>query len=192
MLRALAIVLGLSIWATSASAQPAFDAFQNICVIANADRTAALAKADAEGWMPIPKAMLDAFQASKNDPTGNVTDADGRMHSDKDGMTLLIVAKSDQIAPKKKVPARICAVAAIPGDADGLKSDASAFAGVSSDPAVVDDKHSIGFAWRSEGAKHIQVAANDLERVASDQSVSIMIAGGQGRVAMVALAVPAK
>jgi hypothetical protein len=192
VLRSLAIALGLSIWATSASAQPTFDVFQNTCVTANADRAVALAKADADGWMPIPKAMLDAFQASKNDPTGNVTDADGRMRSDKDGMTFLIVAKSDQIAPKKKVAARVCAVAAMPGDPDGLKSAAAAFASVSSDPAVVDQKDSIGFAWRNDGAKHIPVSATDLERAASDQSVSIMIAGGQGRVAMVALAVPAK
>jgi hypothetical protein len=190
--RPLAIALGLSIWVTAASAQPTFDIFQKICVGTNGERVAALAAADADGWKPIPKAMLDAFQASKNDPTGNVTGADGRMRSDKDGLTLLIVAGSDQIAPKKKVPARICAIAAMPGDPDGLKSTASAFAGVPSDPMVVDEKGSIGFAWRNEGPKHTPIAANDLERVASDQSISVMIAGGQGRTAMVALAVPTK
>jgi hypothetical protein len=191
MLRRLVIAICVSAAASAANAEPVFDIFQQLCLHTGGDRAGALAAADAEGWMPIPKPMLDGFSA-KNDSTGKITAADGRIRTDKDGMAFLLVARADRIAPGSMAPADICAVGRMPGDAEGVKSAASTYANVPADPALVDEKGSVGFAWRSDGDRHIPLAAKDITSAATSRNASVMIVGGQGRIAMVALAVPAK
>jgi len=191
-LAAAALALGLAgLAASAARAEPAFDAFQKLCLSAKGDRVAALAAADAQGWMPVPKNLLDGF-SSRNDSTGKVTDTDGRLSTDSAGMMFLVVAHADRIAPSVIVPADLCVVGRMPGDANGLKASASAYAAVPADQALVDEKGVAGFAWRNDGDRHVALADKDIAAAAANRNAFVMVAGGQGQIAMVALAVPAK
>ncbi|HEX2817536.1 MAG TPA: hypothetical protein VHN39_14165 [Phenylobacterium sp.] len=191
MRTALAFAMALSAVASMAHAEPVFDAFQKLCLETNGARTQALSTAEAQGWQAVPQSFLSGF-SSKNDATGNVTDVDGRAHSEAGGLTFLVVAHADRIAPKAMVPADLCVVGRAPGDIEALKAAAAGYAAVPGDSALVDEKGVVGFAWRTEKDAHVALAAKDVQDAAAHHNASVLIAGGQGRIATVALAVPAK
>src|SRR5262245_31104065 len=84
ILAVLAVIIML-VSTLSAAASPVFDAFRSLCGDNQADRAAALGRADANGWIRLPRNQVARLAAS----TG-LKQADGRALSrDKHRMILM-------------------------------------------------------------------------------------------------------
>ena len=178
--------LGLAV--TPAAADTSFDLFKALCADTRGEPAKALAAADATGWSPFPEALLKNMKSSDA-----VTYVDGRMTLASGGPHMLLLGVTNELAPGVRRDGRICAVGSMSGDMAKLKTEATLFASVGSDAALVTDKRAVAFAWRETNTGRQRVSAAELKTVPWDDSLSLLIAGGTDQdLPIIALAVPTK
>ena len=195
-----ASVLGRAGWALATAAvacasgtkaETQLGLFKALCVETRAYGPSAIAAADAMGWKPAPKSLLDGL-AKPEEPGEIIVGVDGRFMTDATGFTVVVVARTNKIIPKHTMDADVCAVAVGPkSDIANLKADAAAFARVPQTPAVVDVKGADGYLWREAAGQHNLMSASELVGAANDPAVTVLVAISEGGIGMLGLAVPA-
>jgi len=120
--------------------------FQSLCVATHADSKAALAAADAAGWMALPDALLAQLRRP------GMETAEGRLKSDNGGMRFMMAAHDAALSniPGAKIDA--CAVGLVPGDA-GLADQIKAWAAVPEMAAMSKNGMHV-YAFTEEGGRH--------------------------------------
>ena len=122
---------------------PLVDAFKSLCVATVADKSAALAAADAAGWGPIPEAFLS--QAA-----GVMQEATGRLKVDGSGFQVLVLGEQSQAMGAQTLRIKACAVVGAAPDPAAAEAAAAAFAGVTKSTIQVGEGASL---WAfTEGA----------------------------------------
>src|SRR5215475_9317610 len=108
----------LAVWAAiimlastlSAAASPVFDAFRSLCGDNQADRAAALRRADATGWARLPRDQVARLAAS----TG-LKQAAGRVLSGGQQRMILMTGVRIQNQGSQAVEHQFCGISAAPG-----------------------------------------------------------------------------
>ncbi len=192
MLKAGVLVLAIAAAAASAQAAPLSDDFQVICAKTAADPKAALAAADAAGWMPIPQAMIGQL-ASGMKALGQL---DGRLRSDASGLRFMVVAEGKAL-PGSALPlgidrAVVCMTASAPPDAS-VDAQVTAWAGVPASSVISNDKMR-GYIFSLDGEEHraVDPKGPDLAKLAEQRLVRIVFVQSDSKITMVGLAVPLK
>ena len=154
---ALAAALGLPAFAhaQAPAAPPSLvDEFKALCVATAADKTAALAAADASGWGPIPEALM--AQAA-----GVMQEATGRLKVDAGGFEVLILGEQAQAMAGMTLRIKACAVIASPPDPAAVEAAAGALAGVAKAPIPgLGDGASL-WAFNDTAAGHVLLNPDD-------------------------------
>lgn len=99
--------------ARAADAPDLIAGVQHYCVSNDAQKDAALALADAEGWQPAPPEI--AAQLAQN-----MTGYGARVRQDAAGMSILIAGDTELPSKDAKIGASICLLAAVPADPASL------------------------------------------------------------------------
>ncbi|MDX9997007.1 MAG: hypothetical protein WCY15_16385 [Phenylobacterium sp.] len=134
-LKAAAIALAAALTAAGpAAAEPLFATFQRLCVDTAGDATASLAAADAEGWMPLPRSLMDGLNKNEDFKL-----QDGRMRSDREGLSFMLHGGGSQRIGWDRLDVRMCALGALPGDAAELRQATADWVGVEPNARLSDD-----------------------------------------------------
>ena len=188
-------VLALAIAATSASveAQPLFDDFQAMCLKTDGAAQEALAAADAAGWMPIPKTMMDQLTGSMK----GLEKADGRLRSDAAGLRFLIVGDTGSNIvggdfPKGIDRATICGIGVTPPET-GFENKFAAWAAVPEEPSL-SKRGTHGYAFALDGGAHraLSLDGPELLKLAEARRVRLAFVESSPQLTMVGIALPLK
>ncbi|MFC3079348.1 hypothetical protein ACFODL_14715 [Phenylobacterium terrae] len=187
-LRAAAIGLAAALAAASpAAAEPLFATFQRLCIATAAESQAALAAADAEGWMPLPKSLMDDLDDSEDFHLD-----DGRMKSDRDGLLFMLNGGGERRIGWDKLAIRMCAIGAMPGDAAHLRQAAADWAGVEPNARLSEDGD-IAYVVEDTGAGHRSISDPDdaeAKRLIKAGKVKFMFLKADEEMVLVAYGVP--
>lgn len=155
-LKAAAIALAAAVAvATPAAAEPLFTTFERLCIATAADSTASLAAADAEGWMPLPRSLMDSLDQNEDFEL-----QDGRMKSDREGLLFMMHGGGARRIGWDKLNIRMCALGAMPGDAAQLRQAAAEWAGVEPNAKLSDDDD-IAYVFEDTVAGHRAISDPD-------------------------------
>jgi len=105
MLKTGLLALALATAGGTASADPLFDVYRSACVKTDGDGVAAMAAATANGFSPMPKAMLDPLSQASG-----IDNAEGRMRSDEKGLSFIVVGSKQFPVASGSMSMRFCAV----------------------------------------------------------------------------------
>ncbi|THD57751.1 hypothetical protein [Phenylobacterium sp.] len=156
MLKAGLLALALALPAGAAWAAPMFDDFQGLCVKTAADPAATVAAATAGGWSPVPAPLLAQFSGA-----AGVQDADGRMRSDANGLSFVLVGHKQLPVGGATLSVRFCAVATTAAPPAGQLPDAlSAWAAVPA-AASMSKPGQTGYFFLDDAGGHKPVPMDD-------------------------------
>jgi hypothetical protein len=193
MLRAGLLVLAIASAAGSASASPLFEDFQTICLKSDVEPKAAIATAEAAGWMPIPDALMSQLSSAMK----GAEDIQGRLHSDAGGLRFVIVARTGPDLPPDALMrgidhANICAVGGAPPESS-FPAQFASWAGVAEEPSLTKGP-THGYAFVVDGAAHRKVDPKGPEMAGLVKAGSVRLAflETDAQVTMAGIAAPLK
>ena len=155
-MKRLAVIAGAlaALAAPSAQAQPGvFAAFQDVCLSTHGDGKAALARADATGWMPVPAPLLKQL-----DSEDGFHDVKARLRSTETSMEMVLVARMEATIRKIPVSFQFCAVATLPPQPE-FKAQLINWTGVSASPDL-SGKGRVGYVFIEDGERHRPIEAD--------------------------------
>jgi len=154
-LKRLAVIAGaaVALAAPAARAEDLFATFENVCLAAHGDGQAALAKADAAGWMPMPQALIKQLSAEDG-----FKDVKARIRSTDASLDMILVARMEGDIRKVSVSFQFCAVASLPPQPE-LKARLVDWSGVAPSPDM-GGRGRIGFVFIEDGGRHTAVETN--------------------------------
>ena len=158
-----------------AHADPAFDAFRDLCVNTRAQAPAALAAADAQGWTEMPAMFLSEIAKQ------GFNQGEGRARMKNRVLMLMYAGRGAPVVDGEAIPVRVCALGARPSDAESLKKAAADWAAVPADPKLPAQKGE-AYAFLDQGGVHTAIAADQLKTPRGKDLIR------QGRVAMLFVA----
>ena len=100
---------------TSSVAAPLFDMFQGECVKTGSAPKSVAAHAEANGWVPMPEAMLGSLAKDFADGDFKAKELRAWIRSDQKVLNMLLTARAE-LPVKIKGTAFLCAVASLPPD----------------------------------------------------------------------------
>jgi len=159
----------------SASADPAFETFRDLCVKTRAEATAALAAADSKGWTDMPVMFQDEITRQ------GYSGGEGRAFTHNRILMLMYAGHGAPVIEGEPLPVRACAVAVRPANNQAVRAAAAEFAAVPADPALPAEKGD-AYAFTVEGGAHRQVTAAELHSPRGKDLIR------QGRVTMLIVA----
>jgi hypothetical protein len=161
-----------------------FDDFQSMCVKTDATAAAALAAADAAGWMPLPQAMLTQLVSSSK----GMEKAEGRLRSDPKGLQFMVVASGSGIFGGSPQRLAICMLGVAPAKA-GLVDQLAAWAAVPEEPSFSNDG-THGYVFSVEAGGHMRLDPKGPDMTAGRAKVAF--AKSTPQVTMIAIGLPVK
>jgi hypothetical protein len=186
--KAAAIALAAALAAaTPAAAEPLFETFERLCIAPAADATISLAAADAEGWMPLPRSLMDSLNQGDD-----FTLQDGRMKSDRDGLFFMMHGGGTRRVGSDKLDIRMCAIGAMPGDAAQLRQAAAEWVGVEPN-AQLSDGDDTAYVFEDTGAGHRALSDPDdahAKRLLKAGRVQMIFLKADEEMVLVAFGVP--
>jgi hypothetical protein len=184
-LAALALAAGLA--GAPARAEPVLDTLQKLCVDTNADPVAALAAADADGWMPLPKPLLESFNASEE-----FTLEDGRMKSSREGLFLMAQGSGARRLGFDTLKVRLCAVGSMPGEAEATRTAVAEWAGVPPE-ARLSNQTDTGYVFEEKDGVRTAVGNpnnREARKLLGGGNVRMVFVRADEQIVLVAYAVP--
>ena len=187
-LKAAAIALAAALAAaTPAAAEPLFATFERLCIATAAQPQASLAAADAEGWMPLPKRLMQDLGGGEEFKL-----QDGRMKSDAEGLFFMIQGGGARRIGWDKLDIRMCAIGAMPGDAAQLRQAAAEWVGVEANEQLSDGDE-IAYVFENTGAGHRSISDPDdaqTKRLLKAGTVQMIFLKADEQMVLVAFGVP--
>lgn len=187
-LKAAAIALAAALAAaTPAAAEPLFATFERLCIATAAETKASLAAADSEGWMPLPKVLMDSLNTDEEFKL-----ADGRMKSDPQGMFFMLQGGGERRIGWDKLNIRLCAIGAMPGDAAELRKAAADWTGVEPN-AQLSEGDDIAYIFEETGAGRRTVTDPDdaqTKRLLKAGKIKMIFLRADPQMVLVAYGVP--
>ncbi len=169
--------LALFLSATGALAADAYGPFTSYCTATHGDRAAALAAADAAGWITVNPAQVPI----PAQPTFKLDDYSVRLKADGQNFQVLLVGVGTATSVGKSYPADVCMAIAKPGDAGAL-AQVKAWAGAEPMMSVAASHMDVyGFEETAGGGRKPIMAGSDEGKAAL----------AAGRITMVLAAAPA-
>jgi hypothetical protein len=178
----IATLAGASIAGAASAAE--FDDFQSMCVKTEADAAAALAAADAAGWMPLPQALLAQITSTSK----GMEKAEGRLRSDPTGLQFMVVASGSGMFGGSTQRLAICMLGVAPAKA-GLVNELAAWAAVPEEPSFSKDG-AHGYVFSVEAGGHMRLDPKSAEMTAGRAKVAF--AQSNPQVTMIAIGLPVK
>ncbi|HEX2559928.1 hypothetical protein [Phenylobacterium sp.] len=187
-LKAAAIALAAALAAaTPAAAEPLFATFERLCVATAADGKASLAAADAEGWMPLPKTLMDSLNTSEDFKL-----EDGRLKTGADGMFFMMYGGGERRIGWDKLNIRMCAIGAMPGDAAALRKAAADWTGIAPNDRL-SEGDDIAYVFEETGAGRRAVHDPDdaqTKRLLKAGKIKLIFLRADPQMVLVAYGVP--
>jgi hypothetical protein len=130
--------------AGAAQADPAFDAFRNLCVANRGAAAPALAAADAAGWAQVPQQQM---------VQPGMQNANGRVLAMPGGAAAILITALQNVP--QLGPSRMCMIGSVPAGGSDLAGQLAAFAGVPKQ--VTPDLPEGLYAWRDDNGRHVSI-----------------------------------